>query len=231
MIENWKCTICGYVNHENAPPERCPVCKAESDKYVQIFTDHDMITAKPREEEKITELRKTKVVSLDYLDEYFDELQSDSFSIEKITVNALEKYVVDSSGKESLLLVLDGDGEITETENMVRLDKPIDDEIIEQSETESEPELEPESAPDEIEDKSDNDNSSDEPSEAKENEEEKTDSDEKSDEPDLSDITFSLRLSKNDFMLIPCGNTVEIANASENELYLLIVRCVKLKEG
>jgi rubrerythrin len=32
----WQCTVCGYVHDEDKPPEVCPVCGAETDKFVKI---------------------------------------------------------------------------------------------------------------------------------------------------------------------------------------------------
>jgi len=32
--KKWKCTLCGYIHTGEAPPEKCPVCGASSDKFV-----------------------------------------------------------------------------------------------------------------------------------------------------------------------------------------------------
>ncbi len=35
-MKKWKCTICGYIHAGEAPPEVCPVCKADKSKFIEI---------------------------------------------------------------------------------------------------------------------------------------------------------------------------------------------------
>ncbi len=35
-MKKWKCTICGYVHEGDAPPEICPVCGADRDKFILL---------------------------------------------------------------------------------------------------------------------------------------------------------------------------------------------------
>jgi len=35
-MKKWKCTVCGYVHTADEPPEKCPVCGADSSKFVLL---------------------------------------------------------------------------------------------------------------------------------------------------------------------------------------------------
>jgi rubredoxin/uncharacterized membrane protein len=35
-MKQWKCTVCGYIHNGESPPEICPVCGADSTKFVEI---------------------------------------------------------------------------------------------------------------------------------------------------------------------------------------------------
>ncbi|MBS3758937.1 MAG: hypothetical protein KGY61_09775 [Desulfobacterales bacterium] len=35
-MKKWQCTVCGYIHTGEAPPEKCPVCGADKDKFVEI---------------------------------------------------------------------------------------------------------------------------------------------------------------------------------------------------
>jgi len=35
-MKKWKCTVCGYIHHGEEPPEKCPVCNAPKEKFVEI---------------------------------------------------------------------------------------------------------------------------------------------------------------------------------------------------
>ena len=35
----WKCTVCGYIHKGNRPPDKCPVCGATVDKFVEISAE------------------------------------------------------------------------------------------------------------------------------------------------------------------------------------------------
>lgn len=36
MEKKWRCTVCGYVHTGDTPPEKCPICKADASKFVEI---------------------------------------------------------------------------------------------------------------------------------------------------------------------------------------------------
>ena len=33
-MKKWVCSVCGYVHEGDAPPEKCPICKAPAEKFV-----------------------------------------------------------------------------------------------------------------------------------------------------------------------------------------------------
>lgn len=35
-MKKWKCSVCGYIHEGDEPPEKCPLCGAEKDKFNQI---------------------------------------------------------------------------------------------------------------------------------------------------------------------------------------------------
>ncbi|MDD2422195.1 MAG: NADH peroxidase [Heliobacteriaceae bacterium] len=37
-MKRWRCKVCGYVHEGELPPERCPVCKAPSEKFEELTT-------------------------------------------------------------------------------------------------------------------------------------------------------------------------------------------------
>lgn len=36
-MKKWKCTVCGYIHTGEEPPEKCPVCRADRSKFVEIM--------------------------------------------------------------------------------------------------------------------------------------------------------------------------------------------------
>jgi rubrerythrin len=63
-MKKFVCTVCGYVHEGNEPPEKCPVCKAPSDKFIEKKEDglqwadeHKIGVAKGVEPEIIEALR------------------------------------------------------------------------------------------------------------------------------------------------------------------------------
>ena len=36
QMKQWRCTICGYIHSGDEPPEKCPVCGAEKNKFVLV---------------------------------------------------------------------------------------------------------------------------------------------------------------------------------------------------
>ncbi len=38
-MKTWKCTVCGYIQSSEEPPEKCPVCGADRSKFIEVFPD------------------------------------------------------------------------------------------------------------------------------------------------------------------------------------------------
>lgn len=38
-MKKFVCTICGYIHEGDAPPEKCPICKADSSKFREMTDD------------------------------------------------------------------------------------------------------------------------------------------------------------------------------------------------
>ena len=32
----WICTVCGYIHEGDAPPERCPICRAPKSEFEKL---------------------------------------------------------------------------------------------------------------------------------------------------------------------------------------------------
>ena len=35
-MKKWKCSVCGYVHTGDEPPEKCPICGAPKEKFVEL---------------------------------------------------------------------------------------------------------------------------------------------------------------------------------------------------
>ncbi|HBN26199.1 MAG TPA: rubredoxin [Desulfobacteraceae bacterium] len=35
-MKKWECTVCGYIHEGNEPPDKCPVCGAGKEKFVEV---------------------------------------------------------------------------------------------------------------------------------------------------------------------------------------------------
>ena len=40
-MRKWECTVCGYIHEGEEPPEKCPVCGADREKFVEIATSQE----------------------------------------------------------------------------------------------------------------------------------------------------------------------------------------------
>ncbi len=38
-MKKWICTVCGYVHYGDAPPEKCPQCKAPASKFKEVIEE------------------------------------------------------------------------------------------------------------------------------------------------------------------------------------------------
>lgn len=41
-MEQWICTICGYIHDDEQPPDQCPVCASPASKFEEFFDDDDL---------------------------------------------------------------------------------------------------------------------------------------------------------------------------------------------
>jgi rubredoxin/uncharacterized membrane protein len=37
-MKQWECSVCGYIHEGDVPPQNCPVCQADRDKFFEITT-------------------------------------------------------------------------------------------------------------------------------------------------------------------------------------------------
>ena len=62
-MKKWVCTVCGYIYEGEEPPEKCPVCGVNSDKFVEKkdkldwADEHHVGSAKGIDEELVEDLR------------------------------------------------------------------------------------------------------------------------------------------------------------------------------
>lgn len=43
-MEQWICTVCGYIHDDEQPPDQCPVCASPASKFEEFFDDDDSDT-------------------------------------------------------------------------------------------------------------------------------------------------------------------------------------------
>jgi rubredoxin len=114
MNEKWKCTICGYIYLGANPPDRCPVCMAESNKYIALpVTQADMPAEKqPDEMPVIPEIRIFNPLYDSSIPEKFD---SDKFSIEMLVIPKGSESEELEFHDETIIIVMSGEGSLHST--------------------------------------------------------------------------------------------------------------------
>jgi len=60
-MKKWKCLVCGYIHDGNEPPEKCPVCGADKNKFVELPPEEEEIKAP---EPKISSTASDKALDL-----------------------------------------------------------------------------------------------------------------------------------------------------------------------
>jgi len=40
-MKKWKCSVCGYIHEGDEPPEKCPLCGADREKFVEISSSEE----------------------------------------------------------------------------------------------------------------------------------------------------------------------------------------------
>jgi uncharacterized membrane protein len=66
-MKKWKCTVCGYIHDGDEPPEKCPVCGATKDKFVEVLPEIEEKTEKvkePEAEQTISPVSDNKILDL-----------------------------------------------------------------------------------------------------------------------------------------------------------------------
>lgn len=53
-MKTWRCTVCGHIHKGDAPPLKCPVCGASSEKF-ELMPEEGAQNAARKDEEKLTE--------------------------------------------------------------------------------------------------------------------------------------------------------------------------------
>ena len=63
-MKKWRCTVCGEIVESETRPEKCPLCKAPGEKFVEVVeekmtwaTEHEVGVAKGVSEEILEGLR------------------------------------------------------------------------------------------------------------------------------------------------------------------------------
>jgi len=101
-MKKWKCTVCGYIHEGDAPPEKCPLCKAPAEMFEEVVEGQEAaVENKPAREQQTTqevkrEGRRWKCTVCGYI------LEGDAPPKDcPICKAAAEKFVeIDGDGKE-----------------------------------------------------------------------------------------------------------------------------------
>ncbi len=40
-MKKWECTVCGYVHEGDEPPEKCPICSAPKEKFIELKAEDE----------------------------------------------------------------------------------------------------------------------------------------------------------------------------------------------
>lgn len=48
-MKKWRCTVCNYIHTGEEPPDVCPICGVESDKFVLVEEMADDLSDQKRE--------------------------------------------------------------------------------------------------------------------------------------------------------------------------------------
>lgn len=107
MTLKFKCAICGYISVDAEAPYRCPVCRAESGKFVEV--PYEIEAPVDMESADSDGIKLVNLVELEELAEAFD---LDGFSVSAIRIEPGEKAEKYSPDKTAMIVVLSGKGEM-----------------------------------------------------------------------------------------------------------------------
>ncbi len=71
-MKKWKCSVCNYIHEGEEPPEKCPVCGANKDEFIEVTENNH-------------ELGNTTKIEA--------PMDKSSFMVEKITALIVEKHL------------------------------------------------------------------------------------------------------------------------------------------
>ena len=46
-MKKWECSVCGYIHEGEEPPDECPICGADKDKFIEIMGEESADQASP----------------------------------------------------------------------------------------------------------------------------------------------------------------------------------------
>ncbi len=107
MTSRFKCAVCGYISVDEEAPYRCPVCRAESGKFLEV--PYEIEPTVDTETADTSGINLINLSDLEKLDESFD---LNGFSVSAIRIEPGEKAEEYSSDKTAMIVVLSGKGNL-----------------------------------------------------------------------------------------------------------------------
>ena len=123
MTLKFKCAVCGYISVDEEAPYRCPICRAESGKFVEAQYEVEAPVDVENADSDVFKL--INLLELEELDESFD---LDGFSLSAIRIEPGEKAEEYSPDKTGMIVVLSGKGELVGDYEIHRAEEPDDTE-------------------------------------------------------------------------------------------------------
>lgn len=65
-MKQFKCVVCGFIHRGSEPPERCPVCKASSEKFIEVEAE-EQAASSPADKKAVSTARQFKCVVCGYI--------------------------------------------------------------------------------------------------------------------------------------------------------------------
>ncbi len=63
-MKNWKCTVCNYIHKGDEAPEKCPVCGADKEKFVEITSVEDTTVSESKNKKDPAKNQVSKMTQL-----------------------------------------------------------------------------------------------------------------------------------------------------------------------
>ena len=92
-MKKWRCTVCGYIHEGDSPPEKCPVCGAEKEKFTEIKKEK----GKKTNLESLASKREmpSKESSLNHKQKEVKDLESENVFLKKSFTDLKEQKTAD----------------------------------------------------------------------------------------------------------------------------------------